>query len=369
MNPQSDKIMSTTLQKPSDREALKSSMARLDAIANESALLSTQGSPFTLAVTMANAIGEIREALTDEVMNSVIMPLMNSKLGFRTDKDPARPAWDKKTSRYASPEPYGVEIVRECAIEAILRGLPIVGNCWNIISAQTYVTKEGFWFLLGKRVPGLTDLKVLVGVPKMLKPPGDARNASNEEAKGAVVSCSASWKLNGATDRVEREIPIRVNAMMGADAIMGKAERKVLAAAHAQITGTALGDADATELELELRNVSRPADDGGGGIAETNPLASTAPPEHKPTPPREFTSEKEERSALSTEIRDAVKAAGITLPAFEVKAKQTGALDPEETLAGGKIPIGKLRLVHEQREAIANYQETESGGEGELQWE
>jgi hypothetical protein len=62
--------------------------------------------------------------------------------------------------------------------------------------------------------------------------------------------------MNGVADRIEREIPIRVNAMMGADAIMGKAERKILAAAHAQITGTTLGDADATESEVEIRDVT-----------------------------------------------------------------------------------------------------------------
>jgi hypothetical protein len=158
-----------------------------------------------------------------------------------------------------APEPYGIAVVRECLIEATLRGVPIVGNCWNIIAAQSYITKEGFWHLIGKKIPGLTDFKVSIGVPRMIKPPGDARNASDEEAKGAVVPCFATWKLNGVSDRVEREIPIRVNAMMGADAIMGKAERKILAAAYAQITGTTLGDADASEIEHnEVRNVTPP---------------------------------------------------------------------------------------------------------------
>lgn len=252
--------------------AYKDSMARLDEIAGDSALLATTGSPFSQAITMAGAIKDIRSSLTDEVMKEVIVPLMNTKLGFRTDKDPARPVWNKRAGRMEAPEPYPLSTVRECLIEATLRGLPPVGNCWNIISGQSYVTKEGFWFLIGKRVPGLTDFKIVVGVPKMIRPAGDQRNASDEEAKGSLVTCYATWKLNGKEDRCEREIPIRVNAMMGADAIMGKAERKILAASYAQITGTALGDADIGETDQEPqgepRDVTPPAGAAPSGRAK-----------------------------------------------------------------------------------------------------
>lgn len=237
-------------------------MLRLDEIASKSALISSTGNPFSQAITMANAIKEIRASLSIDVMNEAIMPLMNTKLGFRTDKDPSRPVWKKgKDGKWAevTPEPYTVETVRECLIEATLRGVPPVGNCWNIISSQTYITKEGFWHLIGKKIEGLTDFKISIGVPKMIKPAGDARNASDEEAKGALVPCFATWRLHGKEDRVEREIPIRVNAQMGADAIMGKAERKILAAAYAQITGTVLGDADATESDAPPMRDASPA--------------------------------------------------------------------------------------------------------------
>lgn len=238
---------------------IQSAMSRLDEMASRTELIAADSQPFSQAITMASAIEDIRATLTDEVMQKAIMPLMNSKLGFRTDRDPARPVWNRKTNRMEAPTAYPVATVRECLIEATLRGVPPVGNCWNIIAGQSYITKEGFWFLVGRKIPGLTDFKVQVGVPRMVKAAGDARNASDEEAKGAIVHCSATWKLHGVPDRVDREIPIRVNAMMGADAIMGKAERKILAAAYAQITGTTLGDADATEVEnptADLRNVT-----------------------------------------------------------------------------------------------------------------
>ena len=39
---------------------------------------------FGAAFNAAQVIGLLREALTDEVMNAVFMPLMNTKVGFRT---------------------------------------------------------------------------------------------------------------------------------------------------------------------------------------------------------------------------------------------------------------------------------------------
>ena len=42
---------------------------------------------FGAAFNAAQVIGLLREALTDEVMNAVFMPLMNTKVGFRTDRD------------------------------------------------------------------------------------------------------------------------------------------------------------------------------------------------------------------------------------------------------------------------------------------
>lgn len=260
-------------------------MDRLDELAAKSEIIAG-GAPFKQAITMAGAIYEIRRTLTDAVMNQVILPLMNSKLGFRTDKDPARPVWDKTKRALVSPEPYPVAVVRECLIEATLRGVPVVGNCFNIIASQSYITKEGFWFLIGKKVPGLTDFKLSIGVPRMIKPAGDARNASDEEAKGAIVQCFAIWKLNGVPDRVEREIPIRVNSMMGADAIMGKAERKILAAAYAQITGTMLGEGDASEVEPKMRDATPPRSQEAATEAPVEVLDPfTQPPADEPLQP------------------------------------------------------------------------------------
>lgn len=42
---------------------------------------------FGAAFTAVNVIALLREALTDEVMNKVFMPLMNTKVGFLTDRN------------------------------------------------------------------------------------------------------------------------------------------------------------------------------------------------------------------------------------------------------------------------------------------
>ncbi|MDB6077918.1 MAG: hypothetical protein JWO82_1665 [Akkermansiaceae bacterium] len=342
--------MTTALKSPPKTTSLASlqdTATRLDEIANGSGIDLSTGSSFAQAITTATGIIRLRQELTPQIMEEVFLPLMNSKLGFRTDKDP---------SRGYRGEPYPMETVRECIIEATLRGLPSVGNCYNIIAGNAYVTKEGFWFLLGKRTAGLTDFKILVGVPKMIKAAGDARNASDEEAKGALVTCSASWKLNGTLDRLEREIPIRVNAMMGADAIMGKAERKLLAAAHAQITGTVLGDADAAEAEPSMRTVTPTTTSQvptGEGFTTTEPV-EPEPPTEKPVTAAPTRSADRPTASAS----DASPEAGSILAYYEsvqVKRSKPDAPNPWVQFAVSiSIPLGPSRVVFTDNEAIGN---------------
>src|SRR5699024_6704028 len=120
--------------------------------------------------------------------------------------------------------PYSVEVVRECFIESKLRGFHAVGNEWNIIAGRFYACKSGFRRQV-TQWPGLTDFKDNYEVPRLI---GD---------KGAVVKCRATWNKEGIAQSIEREIPVRVNHGMGSDAILGKAQRKLLAAVHDRLTG------------------------------------------------------------------------------------------------------------------------------------
>lgn len=152
------------------------------------------------ALIVARSVQQFRRLLSDAVMAD-IMQLQNSPLGFKTDNR----------------EGYGRDVVRDCVVQAFMRGLRVTGNEINIIAGNLYVTKEGFERLLAE-LDGLTGLKIQIGVP-----------ATTEG--GALVPARAEWLWHGVADSItwEKEattdyrIPIRVNKAMGIDAIVDDA--------------------------------------------------------------------------------------------------------------------------------------------------
>lgn len=218
--------MSTALTVRATPEAL----ARVEAIVTEMAAAGGAGDSghFGRAFRMAAAIRALGQAITSEMMQD-IMALQGTGLGFLTDKGTAG---------------YPVDDVKTVAIEAALMGAHWVSNEFNIISARPYLTKNFFTRKL-REFPGLTDLQLYPGVPVLM---GE---------KGALVPYVATWRLNGEEMRIERlltklddkqeldqRICIKVNSGMGADAILGKAERKIKAAIYARLTGSDLTDGD-----------------------------------------------------------------------------------------------------------------------------
>lgn len=220
-------------------------LARIEAIAAECSLeaLANYGH-FTRAMKMALGIRLLKETISGPILKE-LMSLQGSALGFRTDKD-RDGGYDEKT-------------VKECAIAATLRGANWVGNEFNIIASREYMTKEFFTRKL-REFPGLTDLKLFPGVP----------HSANG---GAMVPYSATWKLNGRPDRIDRlltraeggdideRICVRVNQGMGADAILGKAERKIRAAIYSRVTGSDVTDADVDDAERPSRRPVTTLDD------------------------------------------------------------------------------------------------------------
>lgn len=171
---------------------------------------------FKQALVMAAAVRKMQEEISDPMMSD-IMALQGTALGFRTDKDTANG--------------YPLNVVKQCLIEATINGARPIGNEFNIISGRVYLTKE-FYSRAVREWPGLSDLKLSPQVPV----------TSNG---GALVGYRATWKLNGepqSLDRVkhgddDNRIPVKVNTGMGADAIIGKATRKMLHAIYGQLTG------------------------------------------------------------------------------------------------------------------------------------
>lgn len=176
-------------------------------------------SPIRRTLELAAGMQMIRRHLDGQLLKD-IKALANTKLGFLTDKKEGRG--------------YDDDTIRDVVIEAMLRGASIIGNEFNIIAGSCYLTRQYFERQL-REWPGLTELRVTEGVP-----------TTSMSAGGALVPMRATWKLNGQLDQLicdhtsdgDYRIPVRVNAGMGADAILGKAKRKLFAKIFARITGS-----------------------------------------------------------------------------------------------------------------------------------
>ncbi len=187
-----------------------SKIDRIDEIVSESSLASMEASGrFRRAFILADAVEQLSDLITPDMMGSITR-LQGQSLGFRTDRD-------EKGG-------YPPDVVKACLIEALLRGAYPVNNEFNIIAARPYITKEGLTRMV-RDFPGLANLKMTFGVPRKI-------------ADGAIVKCGATWMRNGEADSIECEIPCRVNAGMGVDAILGKATRKLLARIYQRLTGS-----------------------------------------------------------------------------------------------------------------------------------
>lgn len=123
------------------REQLSTQLAQIQ---NEVNTLSKNNS-LVSCLSAANAMYLLDQVLTDEVVRTYFIPLMNTRAGFLTDKNPNRP---KKGQQ--PPVPYGIQEVKSCLKDAILKGLLPVGNQFNIIAGSVYITREGYTFLLSK---------------------------------------------------------------------------------------------------------------------------------------------------------------------------------------------------------------------------
>lgn len=208
------------------KETVREQAKKVDEIAKRAGGLLVDAASFAEELEVAQAIVDMRLALTNDLM-APVMALMNTDLGFRTDKDPKQKDTDGKFH-----VPYSVEVVRDVFIEARFRGFRVTGNEFNIIGGRFYAAKNG----LRRKVrewPSLSGLKETYEGLRMV----------SEQA--AFVKASALWKVGIVEDSIPAtDIPVRVNKFMGPDGILGKAERKLLLRIYKRLTGSADGIAD-----------------------------------------------------------------------------------------------------------------------------
>lgn len=180
---------------------------------------------FGAAFNAARVITLLREALTDEVMARVFMPLMNTKVGFRTDRD-GKPDKNGRTKPL-----YDVPTVRDAIIDAAIIGLLPTGNQFNIISGTMYPTKEGYTVLLKK-----------IGAKYII----DVQQDRSPNPAFAEFPCKITYSFNGEKNSLTVIATVRRDQYSSNDQLRGKAERRAKKALYEYLTGTDYGDADET---------------------------------------------------------------------------------------------------------------------------
>ena len=180
---------------------------------------------FGAAFNAARVITLLREALTDEVMARVFMPLMNTKVGFRTDRD-------GKPDKQGRVKPlYDFPTVRDAIIDAAIIGLLPTGNQFNIISGTMYPTKEGYTVLLKK-----------IGAKYVI----DVQQDRSQNPAFAEFPCKITYSYNGEKNSLTINATVRRDQYSSNDQLRGKAERRAKKALYEYLTGTDYGEADET---------------------------------------------------------------------------------------------------------------------------
>ena len=299
---------------------------RIDSLALQAGGVFGKSGSFAEEITVALAVQSIRDSLTHEVMLPV-MALMNTDIGFKTDRDPKQ--INPKTGQANTP--YPLEVVKDCFIESRLRGFHVCGNEWNIIAGRFYGCKAGFRRKLtdGKTFPGLSNFSDTYEVPRLVP------DASGNP-RGAIVKCRATWKLKGEQCSIEREFPIKVNSMMGSDAILGKAQRKLCAAVHDILCGIPTPESEAGDepAPIEVETVrAATVQERFGKAAE--PVNASPAPEPAPEPPAAHEAPGQPSAApangptenrASVIIADFLKADGVQFDDYKGWLKTTGRM-------------------------------------------
>jgi hypothetical protein len=247
-------------------DELRGQLMEIRQISEECSLaLREDSDPTTRAIIVARGINMLRKAITPAIMGEV-MALRDNPLGFVTDR--AKAEAKKKYGDYTDAE------IKDALIQGMIQGARFTGKEITIISRNAYLSKA-YYERIVREIPGLTDLVYKTGVPAISKTGG-----------GALVPARATWKYHGepyafdcqlvkdekGVEIEDNRIACKINDGQGADAVAGKAEKKLLKAIYRQMTGTEI-----TEIKSDdaIDVVSRAADDLAGESAEAESSGAT----------------------------------------------------------------------------------------------
>ena len=213
---------------------------------------------------MSKAISLIKERLDDKTVKA-FSAMQNTRLGFKTDNQ----------------QGYPIPVVRDCLVECLMVGVKPIGNEFNIIGSNFYVTKEGFTGLMNRN-PNFSKLDIRQEIPEY-----------DHQNKRAIVKYSAIWNWRGNRMDTEGFVSVKLqyarssgDCVTSDDAIYGKAERKIRCRVWNISTGDNLHEGDTEDLteseRLErAKNVSDTVPQKSG-IAVKKPAAKKSPIKQQP---------------------------------------------------------------------------------------
>ena len=168
-------------------------------------------------------VSKLRNVLNNEVMNEVFMPLMNTKVGFLTDRT------GKARGSKPATALYSIDVVRDCIIDAMMIGLIPTGNQFNIIAERMYPTKEGYTALLAK-----INVKYYI----------DISADKSTDPNYCEMHCKITYKHNDEKNSLTTVVTLKKDAYSTHDNLRGKADRRAKKVLYEYITGCDFGDAD-----------------------------------------------------------------------------------------------------------------------------
>ena len=252
------------------------------------------------AFQAVTAVQLLRTALTDNVMNTVFIPLMNTKIGFKTDRDPNR------AGKNGPVTPYPANVVRDCLIDAMCIGLLPTGNQFNIIAGSMYPTKEGYTALLNK-----IECKYIISLGPDQQP---------KDAPFAEIPCRINYEQRGDKGGYNFIATVKKDGYSSMDQLRGKAERRAKKSLYEYLTGCDFGEADEQEaIEVQANEKTQQPI----GFAQAAPQAAPqAKPQQAPSP---------QPQAIHTQQQAMASAAQATQGSW----RQQRAAQPQQTTHPG----------------------------------
>jgi len=201
------------------------------------------------ALLMAEGIRALREQLSEDLMTRHVMPLMNDQNGFRCDR-PSK----------SNPNSYTVPEVRNCVVTALIQGLYLIGNEFNIIAGQCFVTQNG-WRRKFEELPGISDITIAPGQPV------------NRDGQWSV-RVKLSWLMDGKNDQLigtddkpGQAFTVECHGAAKSSQLIGKAIGDAYQAAYRKATGSKLTLAALPGGDVDERGLTSGAGAAGAGNA------------------------------------------------------------------------------------------------------